>query len=125
MDEVPIDVNTTLLPLDQNRKNVLLDIDSQFNRAEATVKAGDALSLTQQKVREARPRLLPEEDPRILRRKIDFMDAKKPILLLQIACATVFLVFLVILILPHPLSTIISFFIGCFGAMLVISFSTS
>ena len=124
-DEVPVDVNSTILPLDQSRKNVLIDIESGYGRAEAAVTVGDALEKTRKKVQEARPRLLPEEDPRILRRKIDFMDAKKSVLLLQIACATVFIVLLIILILPHPWSTMLSFVVGCFGAMLVVSFSTS
>ena len=124
-DEVPIDINSTIVPLDQRRNNVLLDIDSEFKRAEAATVVGDAISKTHQSVHDARPRLLPEEDPRILRRKIDFMDARKSVLLLQIACATVFLVLLIILILPHPWSTMLSFVAGCFGAMLVVSFSTS
>jgi hypothetical protein len=124
-DEVPVDVNSTILPLDQSRKNVLIDIDSGYGRAEAAVTVGDALEKTHKKIHEARPRMLPEEDPRILRRKIDFMDAKKPILLLQIACATVFIILLIILMLPHPFSTMLSFVAGCFGAMLVVSFSTS
>jgi len=124
-DEVPVDVNTTILPLDQGRNNVLIDVESNYKRADAIVKAGDALSLTQQKVRDARPRLSPEEDPRIIRRKIDYMDARKPILLLQIACATVFIVLLIILVLPHPWSTMLSFIAASFGVMLVVSFSTS
>jgi len=124
-DVVPIDVNTTVLPLDAQRNNVILDLESGYRRADAEVTAGNMLEKTQIMVRDSKPRMAPEEDPRIIRRKIDFMDARKSILLLQIACATVFIVLLLLLILPHPFSTILSFCVGCLGAMLVVSFSTS
>lgn len=124
-DVIPVDVNTTVLPIDERRSNVIADLDSQYRRADAEVKVGDELAKTQRMVEQSKPRMLPEEDPRILRRKIDFIDVKKSLLLLQIACGTVFLVLLFLLILPTPLSTILSFFVGCLGAMLVVSFSTS
>lgn len=124
-DEVPVDVNTTLLPLDAKRNNVLLDIKAQYDRADAAATVGDQLVKTQQMVHDSRPRTPPEEDPRILRRKLDFMDVRKSIILLQIACGTVFAVLIVLLILPPPISTILSFIVGCVGAMLVVSFSTS
>lgn len=124
-DEVPVDINTTVLPLDAQRNNVILDIGAQYARADAVAATGDQLLKTQQKIHDSRPRLSPSEDPRILRRKIDFMDIRKSILLLQIACATVFIILILLLVLPHPFSTMLSFIAGCFGAMLVVSFSTS
>ena len=124
-DEVPVDINTTVLPLDAKRNNVILDIGAAYSRADASAATGDQLLETQKKIHDARPRLPPSEDSRVIRRKIDFMDARKSILLLQIACATVFIVLLFLLVLPHPFSTMLSFIAGCFGAMLVVSFSTS
>jgi len=124
-DEVPIDVNTTILPLDAQRNNVILDIHAQYARADAAARTGEQLIKTQQKIRDSRPRLSPSEDPRIVRRSIDFMDARKSVLLLQIACATVFVILIFLVVLPQPFSTMLSFVAGCFGAMLVVSFSTS
>lgn len=124
-DEAPVDVNATIIPLDRNRNNVLLDIDSEYKRAEANTRVGAALDKTRQMVQDSRPRMSPEEDPRILRRKIDFMGAKKSIFLLQIACATVLVVLVLLIVLPHPFSTMLSFIVGCFGAMVVVSFSMS
>jgi len=124
-DDAPMDINSAVIPLDQNRSNVLLDIDSQYKRAEASTTIGAALEKTQRMVHDSRPRMSPEEDPRILRRKIDFMDAKKSVFLLQIACATVLVILVLLILLPHPFSTMLSFIAGCFGAMVVVSFSTS
>jgi hypothetical protein len=124
-DVIPMDVNTAVLPLDERRSDVILDLDSKYKRADAEVRVGDEMVKTQKMIQESKPRVFPEEDPRLLRRKIDFMDIKKSLLILQIACGTVFLVLLLLLILPSPFSTIVSFFVGCVGAMLVVSFSTS
>jgi hypothetical protein len=124
-DEVPIDINTQVSSIDSQRDGILLDISGQYGRADAKAVVGDELEKTQTMVRNARPRIDPLEDPRIYRRKIDFMDVRKSVLLLQIACATVFVILVILIVLPQPFSGFVSFIVGCFGAMLVVSFSTS
>lgn len=124
-DEVPIDVTSQVQSIDSQRDGVLLDISAQYGRADAKAIVGDEIEKTQTMVRNARPRIDPLEDPRIVRRKIDFMDVRKSVFLLQIACATVFVVLVILIVLPQPFSGFLSFIVGCFGAMLVVSFSTS
>lgn len=124
-DEVPIDVNTQVRSIDSQRDSVLLDISGQYGRADAKAMVGDQLAKTQDMVHNARPRIDPLEDPRIVRRKIDFMDVRKSVFLLQIACATVFVILVILILLPQPFSGFVAFIAGCFGAMLVVSFSTS
>lgn len=125
LDGVPTNIQNTLNPLDHDRDNAIVDINATYGRALKATEIGREIDKTTKEVKNARPRTLPQEDPRLLRRSLDFETARKPILLLQIACGTVFGILLILFLLPSPFSTIVAFLIACIGGAVIISFSTS
>ena len=125
MDGVPSELQNTLNPLDHDRENAIVDIRAEYTRAINATTVGQEMAKTSTDIRNARPRMMPGEDPRILRRSLDFETARKPILLLQIACGIVFGILLVLFLLPSPFSTIVAFLVACLGGAVIISFSTS
>jgi hypothetical protein len=126
LDGVSPDVENEIQPIDRTRDVSIQRIQDEYVRAQGGTEVGDELTKTRIEVNNARPRKLPEADPRLLRRSLDFeSNPRKPILLLQIACGIVFAILLVLVLLPSPFSTIVSFIIACIGGAVIISFSTS
>jgi hypothetical protein len=76
------------------------------------------------RLRRGRPRLTPEEDPRVAVRKVQAMDLGYSLRVVQIALATVLVCLVVFLVLPASWAGGIAFVVVCTGVLMAVSFST-
>ena len=76
------------------------------------------------RLRRGRPRLTPEEDPRVAVRKVQAMDLGYSLRVVQIALATVLVCLVIFLVLPASWASGIAFVVVCTGVLMAVSFST-
>lgn len=115
------DLAKQITPIDTQRDSAVYEIENRYKRAQVNKAAGDGLTQTTEYVAGLRPRLMPDEDPRVLRRQLDTMTMGVSMLMLQIALATVFVVLVVYVLLPSPWSHAIGFVLACVGTAVAFS----
>lgn len=122
-DGSPRNIGETVAPIDIRRDNAILDIEARYERALAASETGKILESTTTEVKSARPRMSPEEDPRVKRRELDFTKTGVSIFLLQLFLGTVVVILLVYTVLPSSFAHPIAFVLACVGAGLALAFS--
>lgn len=123
-DSGPINLAELVAPLDAQRDDVIEKAMLRARTLEDADIVAQRMTGTTNELKKLKTRISPEEDPRILKRKIDGVTLETSLRVLQIACATVLVVLLVEMALPAPFSHALAFVVACVGVA-VVSFSTA
>lgn len=111
-------------PLDAQRDLEVDQLQQEYANVRSNELAGRDIKDATTYLAKLKSRVPPDEDERILRRRIDLPAAFGPSLfLLQVAVGTILAVLLLYMALPAPFSHAIAFVVACIG--LAISFSAS
>lgn len=112
-------------PLDAQRDLEVEQIQQKYAQARSGTMAGKDIQSATDFLAKLDTRVPPSEDERLLRRSVDIGSGtiQQSLFVLQVACAVVFVVFLVYMALPAPWSHALAFVVACIGT--AISFSAS
>lgn len=112
-------------PLDAQRDLEVEQIQQEYALARSNAMASDDLESATDFLKRLETRAPPSEDERLLRRRVDMGPStlQQSLFVLQVACAVVFVIFLIYMALPDPWSHALAFIVACIGT--AISFSAS
>jgi len=112
-------------PLDAQRDLEVEQIQQKYALARSNAMASSDIESATDFLKRLETRVPASEDERILRRTVDMGSStlQQSLFVLQVACAVVFVVFLIYMALPDPWSHALAFIVACIGT--AISFSAS
>ena len=124
VDGTGTDILNAARPLEDQRDEVVRDLQDEYRRSQLNISVQDQLEGTADRIHAVRPRMTPDTDPRIARRQIDDSRLTKSLRVVQIALATLFLCLVIYLALPAWLAHGLAFVTVCTGILVAVSFST-
>jgi hypothetical protein len=112
-------------PLDAQRDLEVEQIQQKYALARSNAMASEDIESATDFLKRLETRVPASEDERLLRRRVDMGPSavQQSLFVLQVACAVVFVIFLIYMALPDPWSHALAFIVACIGT--AISFSAS